>query len=171
MRPATFRAQSGATLVVGLIMLVLITLLVITALTMSTANLKAVGNMQIRNEAIAAANQRIEEILSTAFATTPPATTAVDVDINQDGQDDFAVDVTTTCMQVLREAGGSAGTGTSSSTTLGLPSVVAYYNTLWDIRARANSTDGTGGQVEVHQGVRVRLSQTQCNLSACGPCN
>lgn len=171
MRRATYHAQSGATLVVGLIMLVLITLLVTTALTMSTANLKAVGNMQIRNEAIAAANRRIEEVMSTAFATTPPSTAAVNVDINHDGQNDFAVDITTTCAQVLREAGGTTGAGTGSSATLGLPSFVAYYNTLWDIRARANSSDGTGGQVEVHQGVRVRLSQTQCNLSACAPCN
>ncbi|UUZ64284.1 hypothetical protein LP417_03665 [Polaromonas sp. P1-6] len=40
------RGQSGATLVVALIMLTLITLLVVNAFTLSSSNLKAVGNMQ-----------------------------------------------------------------------------------------------------------------------------
>ena len=53
--------SSGAALVVGLIMLVLITIMLITALNLGTSSFRSVGNMQFRNEAIAAANVAIEE--------------------------------------------------------------------------------------------------------------
>ena len=57
MRPIASRhSQRGITLFVGLIMLVLITLMVTSAFTLSTSNLKSVGNMQARDEAIAAAD-------------------------------------------------------------------------------------------------------------------
>lgn len=55
--------QQGATLVVGLIMLVMTTLLTVSAFTLSGNNLKAVGNMQYKNEAIAAANMAIEQTI------------------------------------------------------------------------------------------------------------
>ena len=48
--------QQGAALIVGLIMLLLLTLMVTAAFTLSGVNLKAVGNMQSRAEATAAAN-------------------------------------------------------------------------------------------------------------------
>ena len=62
MNSAAFpHAQHGATLVVGLIMLVLITLMVTSAFMLSSINLKSVGNMQFRDEAVAAANKNITE--------------------------------------------------------------------------------------------------------------
>ena len=63
-RIALPRAQRGVTLIIGLIMLVLITLMVTTAFMLSNTNLKAVGNMQFRDEAIAAANVATEDVLS-----------------------------------------------------------------------------------------------------------
>jgi Tfp pilus assembly protein PilX len=56
------RQQDGAALIVGLIMLVLITLAVTAGFTLSNTNLKSVGNMQSRNEAVAASNRAIEEV-------------------------------------------------------------------------------------------------------------
>ena len=43
-------------------MLALITLLVVNAFTLSSSNLKAVGNMQAREETMAAANQALTEL-------------------------------------------------------------------------------------------------------------
>ena len=66
------RAQRGATLVIALIMLVLLTLFAISALNTSTTNLKVVGNMQARTEAFNAAQQAIDTVISrTAFVETP----------------------------------------------------------------------------------------------------
>jgi Tfp pilus assembly protein PilX len=67
----TPQKQRGVTLVIGLIMLVLITLMVISAFMLSNTNLKAVGNMQFRDEAIAAANVAIERSLAKTFTLVP----------------------------------------------------------------------------------------------------
>ncbi|HEX7971112.1 MAG TPA: hypothetical protein VF501_02685, partial [Thiobacillus sp.] len=93
------RAQRGATLVVGLIMLVLITLMVTAAFMISTGNLRAVGNMQYRNEAIAAGNRAVEQVLSSPF-TNAPAAEQIFVDINNDGVPDYRADIATpTCIR------------------------------------------------------------------------
>ncbi len=87
MRNATSRSgrreQRGISLVVGLIMLVLLTLLAISAFHASNVNLRIAGNMQVRQEILAAAQTATEAVLSTpAFTdpTTPPA--AVTVNLN-----------------------------------------------------------------------------------------
>ena len=80
-------AQRGATLVVGLIMLVLITVMVTSAFTLSSSNLKSVGNMQARDEAIAAGNRAIEQISASPF-TDDPVAEEINVDIDTDGAPD-----------------------------------------------------------------------------------
>ena len=65
--------ESGMTLVVGLIMLLVITLFVVSAVRLSTANLRTVGNMQARNEAAAASQRAIEDMMSSTAAFTAPA--------------------------------------------------------------------------------------------------
>ena len=62
-----FSKQNGATLVVGLIMLVAITMMMLSAFSLSGGNLKAAGNMQFRNEAIAAARIAIEQTININF--------------------------------------------------------------------------------------------------------
>ena len=54
MRAFTPRTQSGAVLVVSMIMLVLVTLMIVTALNLGTTNFRATSNMQFRSEAIRA---------------------------------------------------------------------------------------------------------------------
>lgn len=88
------RSQHGATLVIALIMLVLLTLFAISALNTSTTNLKVVGNMQARNEAFNAAQQAIDNVISrTDFVTTPTDSVVVNkcsasnqLCIDKDGQ-------------------------------------------------------------------------------------
>lgn len=64
--------QAGATLLITLIMLIIITLFGISAFNTSNTNLKVVGNMQARSEAMAASMRTIEETIShTDFTTTP----------------------------------------------------------------------------------------------------
>lgn len=160
-RPAPSHAQSGATLVVGLIMLVLITLMVTTAFTLSTTNLKSVGNMQFRNEAISAGNIAIERVLGSPFATAPSAEQIL-VDINNDGANDYAVSIATpVCVR-----GSVAAPPVSSSVTLGTSmSTASTWNTIWDIDATVTPTSdnpgASGASAHVHSGVRVLLSQAQ----------
>jgi hypothetical protein len=162
MMSATRRAQRGATLIVGLIMLVLLTLVVTSAFMLSSGNLKSVGNMQFRDEAIAAANVAIEQIISSDF-TTLPVGSAIPVDIDQDGTDDYTVTIMTpVCVQAVPI---STSIATLSGVTSGVPSIIDY-NTVWDIEAQVSSAN-TGAAVTIWQGVRKRLTETQYAASAC----
>jgi hypothetical protein len=161
------RVQRGATLVVGLIMLVLLTLVVTTAFMMSSGNLKAVGNMQFRDEAIAAANFAIEQVISTDFTTLPAGRVVqVDfetVDLDLDTSDDYFVTVAApVCIQAVPVGGTVA---TLSGVTSGVPSSTDW-NTVWDIQAQVNNAT-TGAAVLVRQGVRKRLTEPQYLASAC----
>lgn len=172
-------SQRGVTLVVGLIMLVLITLMVTTAFTLSNTNLKSVGNMQARDEAIAAANTAIEQVLSSPF-TSAPAAESINVDINNDNTADYTVNFAVPVCIRASQAGGGSGGGSGSggnadgSATGGLggnettealkfaSGVPPKFNTVWELDATV--TDAISGtSVRVRQGVRVLLSQTEKN--------
>ncbi len=160
-------AQRGATLVVGLIMLVLITVMVTSAFTMSTTNLQSVGNMQFRDEAVAAANKAMEQVLSSPFTDAPVAQT-VNVDINNDDTTDYEVVFDPpACISdselVISGAAPSSVTLPSSFTVAGN----TFHQTVWDLSARVTDVAAGGGSVgtsvHVRQGVRVLLTQTQYN--------
>jgi len=166
------RTQRGVTLIVGLIMLVLITLMVISAFTLSVSNLQSVGNMQFRNEAIAAANKAIElkigSLCPAPCTTAPAAETGIQVDLNNDGTVDYTVTIATpTC---IRRAAlpGSSPAGGGSSVSLGLSVPPSNYNTVWDIDATVDDAAVSGASVHVRQGVRMLLTQTQCD-AVCPP--
>jgi Tfp pilus assembly protein PilX len=69
------RRQSGATLLVSLIMLVVLTLFAVTMFNLSSVNLKIVGNFQQQRLTEAAVQQAIEQVMSTVtfFNATPAA--------------------------------------------------------------------------------------------------
>src|SRR5215471_19630488 len=127
------RAQRGATLAVGLIMLTLITVMVASVFELSTTDLKSVGNMQVRDEAVAAANKAIEQVLSSPFAAAP-ASESIDVDLNNDGVIDYTVVFATPAC-----VGGSqiAEILPPSSISLGASFALNsnYYQTIWDLNA------------------------------------
>ena len=156
MRPIASRhSQRGITLFVGLIMLVLITLMVTSAFTLSTSNLKSVGNMQARDEAIAAANQAIEHVLSSPF-TTAPAAEEINVDINNDGVTDYVASIAIPiCVRASIESAAVKTSGTLPSM-----STVNTYNTLWNIEATIDDAK-TGTKTIVQTGMRVLLTQPQ----------
>jgi len=157
--PTSRHAQRGVTLFVGMIMLVLITLMLTTAFTLSHTNLKSVGNMQVKDEATAAANVAIEKLLSSGFTTAPAAET-IDVDINNDGNDDYTVSIATpACIRASIDTAGAA-----SSVTLGSAmSTTSSWNTVWDIEAVVDDAK-TGAKTTVNAGVRVLLTQAQKEL-------
>lgn len=155
-------SQRGATLIVGLIMLVMVTLLVISAFTLSGGNLKAVGNMQFRNEAIAAANMAIEQTISGSFSTINAADT-INVDIDQDNTIDYVVNVAApVCIQAPPAPVDTAALSGVNSNI----SNMSNYLTLWEITATVTS-QATGAAAVVKQGINQRLTQSQYNASTC----
>ena len=151
--------QRCATLVVGLIMLVLITLMVTAAFMLSNSNLRAVGNMQFRDEAVAAANIAIERTFALANLQNPHTDF---VDINRDATNDFSVSLVRTCIRSTNLAVPPAP-GSGSSVTLGLTPPPNEYLVLWDYDATVSDA-ATGASARVRQGIRQRLTQAQCDL-------
>ncbi|MDH6594364.1 hypothetical protein M2165_004253 [Variovorax sp. TBS-050B] len=180
MKPSTLSMRArerGAALIVGLIMLVLITLAVTAGFTLSNTNLKSVGNMQNRNEAVAAANRAIEEVASSLLlpgadgspSLAMPQRTVSRVDIDNDGTTDYEVQVAPpTCVRATK-ATGTGGTGTggpggigggSSTTGSGLNALPDQYNAVWDISTSVVDTK-SGTTTAVRQGVRALMSKEQ----------
>lgn len=152
--------QRGVTLFVGLVLLVLITLMVTAAYKLSNTNLKSVGNMQARNEAVSAANAAIEQVLSSPF-TNAPSAEEINVDINNDGNTDYMVSIATpVCVRATVDL---AIPKVISSVTLGAAlssAASSSWNTLWEINA--NVVDAvTGATVSVRSGTLVLLDDTQ----------
>lgn len=156
-------AQKGAALIVGLIMLLLLTLMVGSAFTLSGTNLKAVGNMQMRDEAVAAANVAIEQKISSDLTVTP-TTETINVDINDDGAVDYEVVVTPSCVSssVASYASSSdlSGEETKDYEGEGAPETVVGYNVILDIASDVTDV-ASGASVTVHAGVRILLTEAQ----------
>ncbi|MEX2150826.1 MAG: hypothetical protein WD793_11475 [Steroidobacteraceae bacterium] len=150
--------QQGAALVVGMIMLVLITLMLVTALNLGTTNFRAMTNMQFRSEAISAANQAIEQVISSPF-TAAPAAEAVNVDIDNDADTDYVVQVAVPQCVFAEQAFGADPSSLSLPPTM---SVASTWHTVWDLDASVAAASNVGGaQARVHSGVRVLLSEAE----------
>ena len=86
--PSSFRSargQRGVTLIIALVLLVALAMLGIWAYNGSTTNTRIVGNMQVRQESMDAAQAALETTISSALFTTAPAAvaaSAVPVEIN-----------------------------------------------------------------------------------------
>jgi len=171
------RGQGGAALIVGLIMLLLITLAVTAGFTLSNTNLKSVGNMQNRNEAVAASNRAIEEVAASLLlpgvdgspSLAAPKATASLVDINNDGTNDYTVDIAApTCVRATKSTdtggGGAIGPGGigggASTAGSGLNALPDQYNSVWDITTTVTHA-ASGTVTSVRQGVRALLSKEQ----------
>lgn len=146
--------ERGATLVVALIMLLLFTLLVSGAFTLSTVNLKAVGNIQARDEALAAANTGLELKISQDFTATPAASTS-NVDINNDGVVDYVANIA--APECIRATVAQA-VDPSSANLPGMSS--STWNTVWLLQSQVTNV-ANGATVLARAGVRVLLSEAQ----------
>ncbi len=161
MSPQHAMRQRGAALVVGLIMLVLITLMLVTALNLGTTNFRAMTNMQFRSEAIAAANQAIEQVISSPF-TAAPAAEAINIDLDNDADTDYTVQIAVPQCVYAAQAFGADPSSVSLPPTM---TVASTWNTVWDLDANVAPASNVGGaQVRVRSGVRVLLTEAEKDL-------
>jgi Tfp pilus assembly protein PilX len=148
-----YSRQSGATLVVTLIMLVLMTLFALSAINSSTINLRIAGNMQAQDEARAAAQTAIEQFISNYanfYPSRPSSATTYNIDINNDGSSDYAVSVAVpACRRAALQVPAR-----STSCESGTRAPLNCWDTLWDIQATASDTK-TGVSQVVVQGVAL----------------
>jgi Tfp pilus assembly protein PilX len=164
--------QQGLTLFVVLIILLLITLVSITSFKLSTNNLQVVGNMQLRNQTMAAAQAAIENTISRpTFTSVPNVAVTTYASVGGSGTNDIQVITTPTCVQIqpipttalnlnnsddvacIIGVGQQSGVvGTNNTNSMCASSVWNIQSVATDLTTNATST--------INQGVAVRVPIT-----------
>ncbi len=173
----SMQRQRGATLIIGLIMLVLLTLMAISSFNLGKSNLQIVGNMQFRNETLRAAEQTVETAISTPAAVSVPST--ANVDVNGDGVPDVVVNITPTLTQAQvkknsalhlsdpAEVGCSLGQAQSFGVEGAATGNSLCAAAMYDLRVTATEA-ATNTSVELHQGIALQVpADTVCALVTC----
>jgi len=153
--------QRGAALVVSLIMLVLVTLVVITALNIGSSNFRAVSNTQFRDEAIAAAELAIREVISSDFTAAPGPQPGLEIDLNDDDVVDYVVNIAEP--QCIYAAQASEADPSSLSLP-GAMTEASTWNTVWELDATVTPANAGEATVRVRSGVRVLLEESELDM-------
>jgi Tfp pilus assembly protein PilX len=174
--------QRGVTLFFALIFLVLLTLLAVTTFNVGKSSMQIVGNFQHHNDVLAAAQEAIEEAISTTRLMLNPggiylvpgtANNTRCVDVNGDGVTDVNVTLTPTptCVkaqavknrQLVITSPTSPDLACTVSPTPGSSGVPAIpsgnsfcADTIWEVSAVAADTV-TQARTTVTEGVAVRV--------------
>lgn len=138
--------QRGISLVMSLIMLVVLTMIAASATYSTNSSIRIVGNMQMQDEALTAAQLAIDQHLNLLTNFTTPAGASVDVDLNRDNQKDYTVTVSApVCISTAPKGGNSVEAQES-----------AEQITFWDFTAQVEDTR-TGAKMTVNQGIKINL--------------
>jgi Tfp pilus assembly protein PilX len=173
------RLQRGATLLIALIMLVLLTLFAISAFNTGTTNLKVVGNMQARSEALNVSQQAIETVISTPLFIASPANAVPNpcgapntlcTDIAGTGVTEYTTKLNPqpSCVMIApikneqlnltnpEDLGCAAGQLQQFGVAGAVSGNSLCANTVWEITAETTGA-ATGAKVKVTQGVGVKV--------------
>lgn len=172
--------QSGATLVVSLIMLVVLTLLVVSAIRSGNTNLRIAGNMQVQAEAAAAAQQVIEQVVDADNPDDFTAITAPQTIVVSAGAMSYNVVVAKpTCNNTVpilstdpslnpkdeddrKCIGESSGEIILDASGNPIPNPTTCNQQQWEVRADVVD-DKSGAKISQHQGVAKRTYKpTSC---------
>lgn len=140
------RNQTGVALIVALLMLAVLALLGVTAVNNSTVNLRVTYNMQAYQDAEAAAQDAIEQVIGSIASFNTPTDQTITIDW---------IDGVTVAVDAPICLGAQPAEGYSASFAL------APEDTEWDVRAAA--TDAvTGAAATITQGVAITLTAGSC---------
>lgn len=155
MTPAR-RKQGGATLIVSLIMLVMLTLFAIAMINSSSLGLRIASNFQAQKVMEQGAEQQLETYISNAsnFSTTTPAQAAICVN----GVGVNCIGGYHVIIGAPRCFGGSPAAGYSKKVGELSPDDVD-----WEVTASVvDPTDNTRRYMRITEGVRVRMLAGAC---------
>ena len=171
------RRQQGATLVIALVMLVMITLVVVSAMSLSLTNLRVAGNLQFRSEATAAAELAVERFISTDFTTAmPTGVTTFQVDANQDGTNDYTVTIPIpVCTKVTVLKNSDLVMPDQEACLFKVQGASTPYSrcadTLWDVTATVRDANLlarlTGASLVVHRGISKVMATALASSAGC----
>ena len=142
--------QHGATLITALIMLIVLTLLVVSGIRSSSTNLRIAGNMQMQEAAAAAAQQAIENVISTDALDASPQTVG-----------DFNVMINTPICLSATALVAADGRPEDCQAEAGMD---ICFRTTWQITATAIDPN-TGATAVITQGVAMMANSDQTDTN------
>jgi len=150
--------QGGSALIISLIMLTLLTLFVLSAINSSTVNLRIAGNTQSQDEARAAAQRGIEQVISSYanFDPVPTGLAATPLSINNDTLNNSG-NYTVTVQTPVCKLSAPQIVAKSTDCLNGIKSGVLCTDTVWELTATATDTKSASSQTIV-QGVNITFS-------------
>lgn len=164
--PTSIRHQRGSTLLVGLVMLVLLTLVAVSAINSTSSSVQMVGNAQFREEATAAAQKAIENVLSTGnFRNEPPPPQIIYVNGEAGTPGAAAYTVTFSPAPECRSFKGVDPTDPTTPSDCASSVGDVCFWTIWDIRAVVTDPN-TGASIAIHQGIRT-ISGLNAGVESC----
>jgi Tfp pilus assembly protein PilX len=147
MTRALARQQQGATLLVVLIMLVVLTLFAVSVIRLSNLNAKAVANMQFREQAEVVAQNVIEQVLSnSANFYSPSAAPAI---------------ASNTTQGMTVAVGNRVCVGSESATGYSLAQQIVPEDDYWEFQVTVTDPVSSASTV-VHQGAKIRMLANNC---------
>jgi Tfp pilus assembly protein PilX len=160
--------QRGATLLVALIMLVLLTLFAVSAIRTGNIGLKIVGNQQTQKSMEASAQQAIEQVLSNlgnfdpATVVAPTATVAQRICVNGSPPVITSSPSTTACTSGTPvDISPARCISSTRSQYDSLTQPMATFDNVWEFTATV--TDSlTGAKAVYHQGIKMRMLANSC---------
>jgi Tfp pilus assembly protein PilX len=160
--------QEGATLLVALIMLVLLTLFAVSAIRTGNIGLKIVGNQQSQKLMEAAAQEAIEQVLSNLGNFDPATVVSPTLNVAQRICVNGSPPVITTSPSTTNCTSGTAVDvsparciSSTRSQYDSLTQPMATFDNVWEFTATV--TDSlTGAKAVYHQGVKMRMLANSC---------
>ena len=141
----SLKRQAGASLLISLIMLVVLTLMAVSSMNLNTTSLKIVGNMQSQKALDNAAQEANATILGSFSNFSVPVPTPPAMTVNG-----YSVTAATpVCKKSLLAFGYQ------------FDDPLAPEDTNWELQASA-SDSLTGATTVIHNGVKIRLPAGNC---------
>lgn len=141
------RRESGATLIVALIFLVVLTLLVFSGVKTGALSFRIANNVQYQREAIAAAQAVIDSKLTGLTYFNSPPTTSITYTPTDTNIPNYTV-----TLLAPKCLGLDTSEAAGKKTQYGGPVIPSY---IWELEAKAVDTT-TGTSVDVVQGVKLQ---------------
>jgi Tfp pilus assembly protein PilX len=144
----SLRRQRGATLLISLVMLIVLTLFALTGFNLSSVNLKVASNFQQQRFVEASIQQAVEQFVSKADGFLLPASGTYSIN-------GFTVTISTPICNYFATSEGN------SVVILAGGGVTGSEDTQWQVRAVATDSIG-GATTAIIQGVQVKLLAGGC---------
>lgn len=164
--------QSGFVLIVSLIMLIVLTLVALSVIRISTTNLQLVNNMQARQQALSAANDVINQVLSTSFINSVDLNTGLNTvasttytyspDGSGTGAKTLTVTVSKPCLKSMTQLKNTEVTALLATSALYMKCLgtglwATCYRSVWQFTASVSS-GFLGAKTDVTQGTEIILN-------------